>query len=163
MHQNSSKQWWKNSIFKLKNVFTNDWLMNLSLIFWCFSIMVFNFARWWVDGWTGNEYFWIPHKISDLLTSLAPLTPLVCVCSICWLSVWKWNWNRLKQFLPVCTRKGFFRILKKTSSQLSCAPLYIWYHSCLKSSWLWNILANWKLYIGQVRKVLNLFRIRTSQ
>ena len=50
--------------------------MILFLNFWCFSMMVFDFTQCWVDGRPSNEYFWIPHKISDLL---APLTPLgVC-------------------------------------------------------------------------------------
>jgi hypothetical protein len=35
--------------------------------------MVFYFTQFWLDGRPSNEYFWIPHKISDLLTHLAPL------------------------------------------------------------------------------------------
>ena len=48
--------------------------MILFLNFRCFSIMVFDFTQWWMDGRPGNEYFWnFPHKISDLLTPLTPL------------------------------------------------------------------------------------------
>ena len=35
--------------------------------------MVFDFTQFWLDGRPGNEYFWISHKISDLLTPLRPL------------------------------------------------------------------------------------------
>ena len=48
--------------------------MILFLNFWHFSITIFNFTQWWVDGWPGNECFWISHKISDLLTPLTPLS-----------------------------------------------------------------------------------------
>ena len=36
-------------------------------------LMVFDFTQFWLDGRPGNEYFWITHKISDLLTPLTPL------------------------------------------------------------------------------------------
>jgi hypothetical protein len=36
-------------------------------------LFVFNFTQFWLDGQPGNEYFLIPHKISGLLTPLAPL------------------------------------------------------------------------------------------
>ena len=39
-------------------------------------LMVFDFTQFWLDGWPGNEYFWIPYKIYGLLTPLTPLTPL---------------------------------------------------------------------------------------
>jgi hypothetical protein len=35
--------------------------------------MVFDFTQFWLDGRPSNEYFWISHKISDLLTPLTPL------------------------------------------------------------------------------------------
>ena len=35
--------------------------------------MVFDFTQFWLDGRPGNDYFWISHKISGLLTSLTPL------------------------------------------------------------------------------------------
>ena len=35
--------------------------------------MVFDFTQFWLDGWPGNEYFLISHKISGLLTPLSPL------------------------------------------------------------------------------------------
>ena len=50
-----------------KNIF---WFEN-----WIFMhfLMVFDFTQFWLDGRPGNEYFWIPHKISDLLIPLTPL------------------------------------------------------------------------------------------
>ena len=36
-------------------------------------LMVFDFTQSWLDGRPVNEYFQISHKISDLLTPLAPL------------------------------------------------------------------------------------------
>ena len=36
-------------------------------------LMVFDFTQFWLDGRPGNEYFWISHKISDLLTTLTHL------------------------------------------------------------------------------------------
>ena len=36
-------------------------------------LMVFDFTQFWLDGRPGNEYFWISHKISGLLTPLTPL------------------------------------------------------------------------------------------
>jgi hypothetical protein len=36
-------------------------------------LMVFDFIQFWLDGRPSYEYFWIPHKISDLLTPLTPL------------------------------------------------------------------------------------------
>ena len=39
-------------------------------------LMVFDFTQFWLDGRPGNEYFWISHTISGLLTPLTPLTPL---------------------------------------------------------------------------------------
>ena len=36
-------------------------------------LMVFDFIQFWLDGWPGNEYFWISLKISGHLTPLTPL------------------------------------------------------------------------------------------
>ena len=41
--------------------------------FWCISLMFFYFTQFWLDGRPGNEYLWISHKISGLLTPLTPL------------------------------------------------------------------------------------------
>ena len=35
--------------------------------------MVFDFTQFWLEGRPGNEYFWISHKISGLLTPLTPM------------------------------------------------------------------------------------------
>ena len=35
--------------------------------------MVFDFTQLWLDGWPGNEYFWISHKIFGHLTPMTPL------------------------------------------------------------------------------------------
>ena len=35
--------------------------------------MVFDFNQFWLEGRPGNEYFWISHKISGLLTPLTPM------------------------------------------------------------------------------------------
>ena len=38
-----------------------------------FFLMVFDFTQFWLDGRPGNEYLWISHKISGLLTPLTLL------------------------------------------------------------------------------------------
>ena len=47
-----------------------------------FSIMVFDFTQWWVDGRPGNEYFSIPHKISDLWTPLGVRRQCLLIISL---------------------------------------------------------------------------------
>ena len=58
-------------------------------------LMVFDFTQFWLDGRPGNEYFWISHKISGLLT---PLTPLGVHPQLFKTTVW----NRYEQFLLQC-------------------------------------------------------------
>ena len=55
-------------------------------------LMVFDFTQFWLDGRPGNEYFWISHKISGLLT---PLTPLGVHPQLFKTTVW----NRYEWFL----------------------------------------------------------------
>ena len=62
-------------------------------------LMVFDFNQFCLDGRPGNEYFWISHKISDLLTPLTPLGTHGCASAVFAENV---IWNRLKRFLPVC-------------------------------------------------------------
>jgi hypothetical protein len=58
-----------------KNIFYfENWIF--STFFWWILmhfLMVFYFTQFWLDGRPGNEYFWILHKICDLLTPLTPL------------------------------------------------------------------------------------------
>ena len=35
--------------------------------------MVFDFTQFWLEGRPGNEFFWISHRISGLLTPLTPM------------------------------------------------------------------------------------------
>ena len=52
--------------FSAKNIFYfENWifLMNFDAF-----LMVFDVTQFWLDGPPGNEYFWIPHKISGLMT-----------------------------------------------------------------------------------------------
>ena len=60
--------------------------------FWCISYCFFGFTQFWLDGRPGNEYFWIAHKVSDLLT---PLTPLGLHPQ--WFKTTVWN--RYERFL----------------------------------------------------------------
>ena len=49
---------------------------------------VFNFTQFWLDGQPGNEYFLTPHKISGLLTPLAPLGDLEQILAISSTVAW---------------------------------------------------------------------------
>ena len=53
--------------------------------------MVFDFIQFWLDGWPGNEHFWISHKISDTPDTPGGASVVFPENEI---------WNRLKQFLP---------------------------------------------------------------
>ena len=67
-------------------------------------LMVFDFTQFWLDGRPGNEYFWISHKISGLLT---PLTPLGVHPQLFKTTVW----NRYERFLLLwygCTEQVFW-------------------------------------------------------
>ena len=59
----------KNVFFNLKIEFFHHFFFWILIQF----LMVFNFTQFWLDGRPGNEYFWISHKISGLLTPLTPL------------------------------------------------------------------------------------------
>ena len=54
----------------------------------------FYFTQFWLDGRPGNEYFYISHKISDLLTSLS--------VHLQWFETTVWN--RYERFLLQCER-----------------------------------------------------------
>ena len=60
-------------------------------------LMVYDFTQFWLDGRPGNEYFWISHKISGLLT---PLTPLGVHPQLLKNTVW----NRYERFLLLCNQ-----------------------------------------------------------
>jgi len=68
-----------------------QFLMNIDPFFMFF----FYFTQFWLDGRPGNEYCWISHWISDLLT---PLTPLGVYPQ--WFKTTVWN--RYKRFLLLC-------------------------------------------------------------
>ena len=71
----------------------------------CF-LMVFDFTQFWLDGWPGNEYFWISHKISGPLT---PLTPLG-VHPQCLLKMQsETDWSNYSQCAPVSIPGAQFR------------------------------------------------------
>ena len=38
-----------------------------------YFLKVFYLSPFWLDGWPGNQYFWISHKISVFFTSLTTL------------------------------------------------------------------------------------------
>ena len=69
--------------------------------FWCISWCFFDFTQFWLDGWPGNEYFWIYHKISNLLT---PLTSLGVHPQ--WFETTVWN--RYERFLLQCRNASAF-------------------------------------------------------
>ena len=58
--------------------------------------MFFDFIQFWLDGWPGNEYFWISHKISGHLTTKTPLG-----VHPQWF---KTTWNRYERFLLLCSK-----------------------------------------------------------
>ena len=121
--------------------------MILFLNFWCFSIMVFDFTPWSVDGRPGNEYFSIPHKICDLMT---PLTPLgvrpQCLqmislkikfetdwtnssqCDFILQNIYPWFMLKIRRRIPP-TDRIFCHIIYKVSSKWhSDACTNIWLH-----------------------------------
>ena len=60
--------------------------------------MVLDFTQFWLDGWPGNEYFWISHNISGHLT---PMTPLGVHPQ--WFES---TWNKYKRFLLLWNTNG---------------------------------------------------------
>ena len=77
-------------------------------------LMVLDLTQFWLDGWPGNEYFWISHKISGHLT---PMTPLGVHAQ--WFET---TWNRYEGFLLLC-----ISVYSKRMCVLrECVRFFIW-------------------------------------
>ena len=100
-------------------------------------LMVFDLTQFWLDGRPSNEYFWISHKISGLLT---PLTPLDVHPQ--WFKTTVWN--RYKGFLLLCS--------SVQPSQVQSSPIIHYIITC-HSEHLHtispNMSLNFQMYLSQ--------------
>ena len=96
--------------------------------------MVFDFIQFWLDGRPGNEYFWISHKISDLLTPLRPLD-LYPQCLLKMKSEIDWSnssqcgiqnnlWSK-RDFFEECCGRPIQKVQKKSFDALKQIKLHI--------------------------------------
>ena len=97
-------------------------------------LMVFDFTQFWLDGWPGNEYFWISHKISGLLT---PLTPLGVHPQLFKIAVW----NRYERFLLLWSIYRVKKLSYQTPSFVNISKTLLFLQTnifyCVCYDWWW--------------------------
>ena len=99
-------------------------------------LMVFDFTQFWLDGRPGNEYFWISHKISGLLT---PLDTPGCASSVIWNHCLKQIWV----IPPTVLWPLDFRIQKKNSFRGNYMRKYGIHYCLIEGGWWSTLVKIW--------------------
>ena len=89
----------------------------------CFNMFQISFSdKFWQNGWPDNGYFWIPHKISGLLT---PLTPLGVPPQWFETDLSHWSWSKNFQAQIDATWVINYIIARMSFNQLKTYILYL--------------------------------------